>query len=166
SAPLPAVREHGRHLLLDDQAIGHRGFPRRCVLGCVRVVRLERATVPVGAGAALRAAGHRDRGAAARGTLMHLDKFHKDSLFGWFWIVAYIAVPPALGLALWVQHRAPRVEEPPRVPLAPALRALLVLEGLVLAGVGASLFAAPHTADSLWPWPLTPLTARATGAFL
>jgi len=97
---------------------------------------------------------------------MHLDKFHKDSLFGWFWIVAYIAVPPALGLALWVQHRAPRVEEPPRVPLAPALRALLVLEGLVLAGVGASLFAAPHTADSLWPWQLTPLTARATGAFL
>jgi hypothetical protein len=25
---------------------------------------------------------------------------------------------------------------------------------------------APDTADSLWPWPLTPLTARATGAFL
>jgi hypothetical protein len=25
---------------------------------------------------------------------------------------------------------------------------------------------APSTADSLWPWPLTPLTARAVGAWL
>jgi hypothetical protein len=99
-------------------------------------------------------------------TLIHLDKFHKDSLFGWFWIVAYITVPPALALALWRQHRAPPVAEPPRAPLAPALRGVLVFEGLVLGGAGISLFVAPDTADSLWAWPLTPLTARATGAFL
>jgi len=99
-------------------------------------------------------------------TLIHLDKFHKDSLFGWFWIAAYIAVPPLLGLALWRQRQAPPGPEPPRRPLAPALRAVLVLEALVLAGVGISLFAVPDTADSLWPWVLTPLTARAIGAFL
>jgi hypothetical protein len=99
-------------------------------------------------------------------TLIHDDKFHKDSLFGWFWIVAYITVPPALALALWAQVRAPDVAASPRAPLGPALRGVLVAEGLVLAGVGISLFVAPDTADSLWPWPLTPLTARATGAFL
>jgi hypothetical protein len=99
-------------------------------------------------------------------TLLHDDKFHKDSLFGWFWIVAYIAVPPALVLALWSQHRAPDVPAPPRAPLATALRGVLVFEALVLAGIGISLFAAPDTAESVWPWPLTPLTARATGAFL
>jgi hypothetical protein len=98
-------------------------------------------------------------------TLLHDDKFHKD-LFGRFWLIAYIAVPPALGFALWRQSRAPRVEAPPRRPLHNALRALLVAEGLALAGVGISLFASPDTADSLWPWQLTPLTARATGAFL
>ena len=99
-------------------------------------------------------------------TVMHDDKFHKDSVFGWFWIVAYIVVPPALAIALWTQFREPAVAAPPRRPLPPALRVVLVLEALVLAGVGISLFVAPDTADSLWPWPLTPLTARATGAFL
>jgi hypothetical protein len=103
-------------------------------------------------------------------TLLHDDKFHKDSVFGWFWIVAYVAVPPALAAALWRQHREVRTERHPEAPpaarLAPALRAVLVAEGLVLAGVGVSLFAAPDTADSLWPWQLTPLTARAVGAFL
>jgi hypothetical protein len=99
-------------------------------------------------------------------TLIHLDKFHKDSLFGWFWIVAYVAVPPLLALALWRQRQAPAAPAPARKPLARALRAGLIGEGLVLAGVGISLFAAPDTGDSLWPWTLTPLTARAIGAFL
>lgn len=99
-------------------------------------------------------------------TLIHLDKFHKDSLFGWFWIVAYILVTPALGLALWFQMRAPRLTAPPRAPLAPALRGVLVFEGVVLVGVGLALFIEPSTADDLWPWPLTPLTSRAIGAFL
>jgi hypothetical protein len=99
-------------------------------------------------------------------TLLHLDKFHKHSVFGWFWIVAYVLVPPALAAALWRQLRAPSVPTPAVLPLAPALRAVLVAEGLVLAGVGVTLFAVPDTADSLWAWPLTPLTARAIGAFL
>lgn len=34
---------------------------------------------------------------------------------------------------------------------------------LVLGGI---LFVAPGAADELWPWPLTPLTAQAVGAFL
>jgi len=32
--------------------------------------------------------------------------------------------------------------------------------------VGVALFVAPADADALWPWTLTPLTARAVGAFL
>jgi hypothetical protein len=99
-------------------------------------------------------------------TVIHYDKFHKDSLFGWFWIVAYVTVPPALGIALWLQARTPKVPAPPRVPLDGALRTVLALEGLVLVGVGLALFIEPDTADDLWPWSLTPLTARAVGSFL
>jgi hypothetical protein len=97
-------------------------------------------------------------------TLLHDDKFHKD-LFGRFWIAAYLLVPPFLAAALWTQRRAPRVPAPPREPLPAWLRAALVVEGLVLSGVGIALFVAPDTGDSLWPWVLTPLTARAIGAF-
>jgi peptidoglycan/LPS O-acetylase OafA/YrhL len=67
---------------------------------------------------------------------------------------------------LWRQHGVPPAPAPPRAPLAQPLRAVLVFEALVLAGVGVSLFVAPHSSDSLWPWTLTPLTARAIGAFL
>ena len=38
--------------------------------------------------------------------------------------------------------------------------------GAVLVGLGVSLFAAPNTVAAIWPWPLTPLTARAIGAWL
>jgi hypothetical protein len=36
----------------------------------------------------------------------------------------------------------------------------------VLTVVGAVLFVAPSTATWLWPWPLTPLTARIVAAWL
>jgi hypothetical protein len=42
----------------------------------------------------------------------------------------------------------------------------LALQSLVLLAVGVALFAIPSTAATLWPWPLTPLTGRATGAWL
>ena len=32
-------------------------------------------------------------------TLVHLDKFDMDSIFGWFWLVVYCSVPPVLARA-------------------------------------------------------------------
>jgi hypothetical protein len=104
-------------------------------------------------------------------TLIHEDRFH-DDLFGRFWLVAYLAVPPLLAFGLWRQYRGGRPIEPRGTayaydqPLPAALRILLVGEGLVMVAVGISLFASPDTADDLWPWMLTPLTARAVGAFV
>ena len=102
-------------------------------------------------------------------TIVHFDRFHKD-LFGYFWLSAYIAVPPLMLLALLGQVRAARdagrADEPARRPLPPALRAALLLQALTMAAVGIALFASPGSADSLWPWTLSPLTARAVGAFL
>ena len=43
---------------------------------------------------------------------------------------------------------------------------MLMLQGLVMLAFGAYLFAAPGSADDLWPWALTPLTARVIGAFV
>ena len=52
------------------------------------------------------------------------------------------------------------------IPLPSALRALLALQGVVMLAIGVYLFLAPGSADALWPWDLTPLTARAIGAFV
>jgi hypothetical protein len=96
-------------------------------------------------------------------TLAHLDKFHFDAVFGWFWLVVYIVVSPLLIYLLW---RQPGDESPPGPPIGALARAVLALQALVMVGLGAALVIAPTDVASAWPWPLTPLTGRAIGAFL
>lgn len=98
-------------------------------------------------------------------TLIHLDKFHHD-LFGYFWITVYAIAAPAivlLTIALW--RRGPR-RDPAERPLSGGLRLAAAVQAGVLAAYGVLLFAAPATFDALWPWELTPLTARAVASFL
>jgi hypothetical protein len=99
-------------------------------------------------------------------TLIHLDKFDLDSIFGWFWLIVYCAVPPVLALLVWRQLRRPADPSPPRRPIPGPLRAALVLQALVMGGIGGVMYVEPSTAGDLWPWALTPLTARALSAFL
>jgi hypothetical protein len=102
-------------------------------------------------------------------TIVHEDRFHHD-VFGWFWKAAYLVAPIAIAVAVARQLRVPARErqEPdhPRAPLPGAIRAALVVQGSVMLAFGAYLFAAPGSADDLWPWALTPLTARVIGAFV
>jgi hypothetical protein len=103
-------------------------------------------------------------------TIVHEDRFHHD-VFGWFWKVAYVVAPIGIAVAVARQIRAgsdrrrPTTDRPP-APLPKAVRAALVPQGLVMAALGVYLFAAPTDADDLWPWALTPLTARVIGAFV
>jgi hypothetical protein len=99
-------------------------------------------------------------------TLIHLDKFDLDSIFGWFWLVVYCTVPPALAAMVWAQARRAAAPAAPGPPIPAALRAALVLQALVMGAIGAAMFIDPSTAGDLWPWALTPLTARAVSAFL
>jgi len=50
-------------------------------------------------------------------------------------------------------------------PIVPGLRYLYLAQGAVLMTVAVVLFVAPGAA-TLWPWPLTPLAARAIASFL
>ncbi len=100
-------------------------------------------------------------------TLIHLDKFDLDSLFGWFWLVVYCSIPVVLAVLVRRQLAVPR--EPGGVgytPIPMALRAVLALQALVMGGVGIALWVSPSSGETIWPWLLTPLTARAVGAFL
>ena len=108
-------------------------------------------------------------------TLLHLDKFHltadtaatvQAQAAAWFWLIVYIVVPVALPVLMVLQERAAGADPPDRHPVPGGLRVALGLEGAVLLVVGILLYAAPSAATTVWPWPLTPLTSQATGAWL
>jgi membrane protein CcdC involved in cytochrome C biogenesis len=106
-------------------------------------------------------------------TLIHLDRFDLDSLFGVFWVVAYVLVPLLLAWALADQlgSRDEETRGAQRLPgdvrrLPTVLRRALIVEGAVLLAAGVLLLIAPGAADDVWPWALSPLTSRALGSFL
>lgn len=105
-------------------------------------------------------------------TLLHLDPFHFDApglvarAAAWFWVVVYVTVPIGMLLMLAAQERLPQADPPGRMPLPRGLAVVLVVQGAVFLAVGAVLFAAPGTESGLWPWQLTPLTARTVAAWL
>jgi len=105
-------------------------------------------------------------------TVLHRDRFHFGAdgaiarFAAWFWLGVYIAVPVALAVLIVRQQRMPGVDPPRRHPVPGVVAAAVGLQGLVMLAVGVALFVAPSTARSLWPWPLTPLTARVVAAWL
>lgn len=106
-------------------------------------------------------------------TIIHFDIFHTDSdsvttqVVTWLWLVPYGLGLVALLVIVARQLRLPGEDEPRTAPLPGWTRAVLVVQALVLAGVGAALFIAPaDVAESIWPWELTPLTARVAAAWL
>jgi hypothetical protein len=105
-------------------------------------------------------------------TVVHWDRFnHGDAPFAaafafYGWVIVYIAAPP-LVLWLWWRNRRtdPRRPDPgePLVSPTVALVARAVAAGALAA---AALFLiSPSTAIDVWPWPLTPLTARVLACF-
>ena len=101
-------------------------------------------------------------------TLVHLDRFDMDSLFGVFWLCAYVAAPPLLvaGIALERRRTPPAPASTPSKPLGRGLRIALTIEGAAMLAASAVMLLAPDTAADLWPWALSPLTSRALGAFV
>jgi hypothetical protein len=105
-------------------------------------------------------------------TLLHPGKFHLHGPghvaqgAAWAWLVIYAADPPLLSVALFFQVRAAGSDPSRRAPLAAWYRAALAVQAVIALGQGLLLFAVPLQAARWWPWPLTPLTARAVACWL
>jgi hypothetical protein len=105
-------------------------------------------------------------------TLLHRDRFHFQAdgaiarFAAWFWLGVYIVVPLALVLLAVRQQRMPGADPERRQPLPVWLGAVLALQGAVMLVVGVILFVDPSREATLWPWLLTPLTARVVAAWL
>jgi hypothetical protein len=109
-------------------------------------------------------------------TLVHLDRFHLQPEFAslpfiaraaaWFWLIVYVLIPVAMLVSVVLQERAPGRDPRPGHPVPVALRTALAVESAALLVTGVALVTAPSTAPTLWPWTLTPLTARVVAAWL
>jgi hypothetical protein len=104
-------------------------------------------------------------------TLTHLEKFHlhhaplSTRAVTWAWLAVYTIVPVLMVATVLAQMRlSTAIPKPDGLPFV--IRAvLLALAGLLL-GLGLAMIVAPNWADRVWPWPLTPLTSGAIGAWL
>jgi hypothetical protein len=105
-------------------------------------------------------------------TLWHWDRFHfehpdlETRIAAWAWLGIYAAVPLLMG-ALLLRQLRPLGPDPIRREFLPAwIRTVLLLHGLIMMPLGLALLLAPESTAEIWPWALTPLTARAVGAWL
>jgi hypothetical protein len=99
-------------------------------------------------------------------TLLHWNKFTHDNPAFWIWTTLYF-VAPVLVFAAWLRNRpyaAPARE--PDALIAPAVRVVVAVVGVLALVQGAAMFISPSTFLDLWPWALTPLSARTLAAVL
>ncbi|WP_162914470.1 hypothetical protein [Taklimakanibacter lacteus] len=105
-------------------------------------------------------------------TLIHIDRFHFAAvapvtlLVTWSWLIVYAVVPVLMVIILILQRRGIGGDPPRAVPLPDGLRLVLGIQSVIMAVFGLGLLLATSATASLWPWSLTPLTARAIGAWL
>jgi hypothetical protein len=100
-------------------------------------------------------------------TINHWDRFnHGDApalaaIAFYGWTIVYIVSPPAV-FALWWRNRAtdPGVPEPGDEAVPPSARLAARLFGAGALAGGLLSFVVPQVAIDIWPWTLTPLTAR------
>jgi len=103
----------------------------------------------------------------AGATALHWEKFRHGSLPFLLWVWIYAVTPLLVPAAwLWNRRRDPGTLEDADVELAGPIKTVLVAAGIALLAVAAVMFARPTAVIGVWPWKLTPLTARAVAGFV
>jgi hypothetical protein len=94
-------------------------------------------------------------------TFLHFDRFNHGHISFFAWLILYI-VTPFLVPIIWWRNQAtdPHVLEPNDVAVPQWVRLATGIVGAVLFLIALFMFIFPQTAISIWPWTLTPLTAR------
>lgn len=97
----------------------------------------------------------------AAATLLHWDRFNHAHVSFYAWLVLYL-VTPVVVPALWLRNRAtdPGSPDPGDVLVPAPVRVAAAVLGAVLVATATFMFVLPDAAASIWPWNLTPLTAR------
>jgi hypothetical protein len=97
-------------------------------------------------------------------TILHWNKFVHDRLAFWLWVGLYFTTPFLVFAVFIVNQRRSNRSTDAEV-LMPLLAALLIgVGGICAVLMSAFLYLFPQHAIDIWPWKLTPLTARMLSA--
>lgn len=98
-------------------------------------------------------------------TILSWDKFTHGHVSFDTWVALYFTTP-FLVLAAWLRNRRadPGTPDPQDFAYPRAARYALFAAGIFNVAVSTLLFVAPQGMISIWPWALTPLTARVVGS--
>lgn len=100
-------------------------------------------------------------------TLLHWDTFDPRHWPFLVWLVIYLVTPVAVPLAWRLNRRRdPGHAEPGDAVVSPPVGRAVLAIGVALLAAALFIFAVPQTAIDVWPWPLTPLTARVVAGWL
>jgi hypothetical protein len=100
-------------------------------------------------------------------TFLHWEKFRHGSapFLLWFWV--YLITPVVVpGVWLVNRGRDPRTPEESDATFPRWVRGAMVAAGVMMCAIAAWMYLLPPSAVSVWPWALTPLTARAVASFV
>ena len=95
-------------------------------------------------------------------TIIHWDKFIHDNVAFWLWTGLYFTTPFLVFAVFFANRRVAAPAEGPR--LSDSATYVIGILGILAPAMGVYLYLAPERAIDLWPWTLTPLTARSTAA--
>lgn len=94
-------------------------------------------------------------------TLLHWDKFLTDHWPFWVWLALYVITPLLVPFVWWRNRRTDPGRPAAGERLIPGwLRVAVGLIGAAMLALSVAAFARPQLLIPLWPWALTPLTAR------
>lgn len=100
-------------------------------------------------------------------TALHWDRFNHGHPPFFLWVSVYAITPVAVPALWWINRRRdPGTLESRDVILPTPLRTALIVFGGVLAAIALLMFVLPELVIDVWPWSLTPLSARTVAAFV
>ncbi|GAC1323829.1 MAG: hypothetical protein NVSMB13_04360 [Mycobacteriales bacterium] len=99
-------------------------------------------------------------------TVAHWGRFHHGHVAFWLWAGLYFTTPVLVPLAWLANQRHDLPVTGGEVLVPRVARLLIAAVGLTAGATSVFLFVSPKRAITIWPWLLTPLTARVMGAIL
>jgi hypothetical protein len=98
-------------------------------------------------------------------TFLHWDRFTHDHISFFTWTALYVTTPFLVFGTWWFNRRTdPHTPDAAEAIIPHTLRWVLGCVGALTLIISLLLFLVPQAMMAVWPWTLTPLTARVAGA--